>query len=185
VADIKAEILNLTGGHGAECVIGTFVCVSVSSVSCGGWHSHHYDRTDFVGSPDTMSVAMALLRKHGRLLVVGLFGGEARLPIPLVPLRAFTIKGSVCVRVGVYTLRLPDRTTLARTPGIHTGNYADLEELVAIVDKAKINLLSIVGERYHGLSQATTALTALRHGQIRGRALLLPSATLPHHHHLH
>lgn len=137
VADIKAEILNLTGGHGAECVI------------------------DFVGSPDTMSLAMALLRKHGRLLVVGLFGGEARLPIPLVPLRAFTIKG------------------------IHTGNYADLEELVAVVDKAKVNLLSIVGERYHGLSQATTALTALRHGQIRGRALLLPSATLPHHHHLH
>jgi alcohol dehydrogenase/propanol-preferring alcohol dehydrogenase len=41
-----------------------------------------------------MSLAMALLRKHGRLLVVGLFGGEARLPIPLVPLRAFTIKGS-------------------------------------------------------------------------------------------
>ncbi|ELR13429.1 alcohol dehydrogenase GroESlike domain containing protein [Acanthamoeba castellanii str. Neff] len=89
------------------------------------------------------------------------------------------------------TLRVADiKAEILNLTGGHgaecvIGNYADLEELVAVVDKAKVNLLSIVGERYHGLSQATTALTALRHGQIRGRALLLPSATLPHHHHLH
>lgn len=106
MADIKAEILNLTGGHGAECVIGTFLCrVRVRAcvrracracrACCAGLTlTSIIYLTDFVGSPDTMSLAMALLRKHGRLLVVGLFGGEARLPIPLVPLRAFTIKGS-------------------------------------------------------------------------------------------
>lgn len=42
--------------------------------------------------------------------------------------------------------------------------------------QARINLHSIVGERYHGLAQATTALTTLKQGKVRGRAILLPGA---------
>lgn len=86
--------------------------VSVSSSSSSS-------SSDFVGSPSTLHIGVHLLRKHGRLLLVGLFGGEARLSIPLVPLKALTIKG------------------------IHTGNYKDLVELVSLVDKV-ILIYSII-----------------------------------------
>ncbi|KAL6046963.1 alcohol dehydrogenase [Balamuthia mandrillaris] len=37
---------------------------------------------DFVGTPSTIDLAVSVLRKNGKLLVVGLLGGEAQIPIP-------------------------------------------------------------------------------------------------------
>lgn len=49
---------------------------------------------DFVNSSLTAPVAFAALRKGGRMIQVGLFGGELLIPTPLLPLKAVTVQGS-------------------------------------------------------------------------------------------
>jgi propanol-preferring alcohol dehydrogenase len=88
-----------------------------------------------------------MLRKRGRLVMVGLFGGSLELNLPLVPLRAFTLTGA------------------------YTGKFADLVELVAL---ARMNKIQSLVSRKFTLDQANSALEELRAGKIIGRAVINP-----------
>ncbi|MGI9386628.1 MAG: alcohol dehydrogenase, partial [Methyloligellaceae bacterium] len=49
---------------------------------------------DFVGNPKTASLAIGMLRKGGKLVVAGLYGGEFAYPLPYFPFRSVAIEGS-------------------------------------------------------------------------------------------
>ena len=67
--DAVAKVIELTGG-GARAAI------------------------DFVGAPQTARFGVDVLRKGGTLINVGLYGGAMSLPLPLMPLRSLTLRGS-------------------------------------------------------------------------------------------
>ncbi|HKX81258.1 MAG TPA: alcohol dehydrogenase [Nitrososphaera sp.] len=102
---------------------------------------------DFVNNQRTAPNSINMLRKRGKLVMVGLFGGSLELNLPLVPLRAFTLTGA------------------------YTGKFADLVELVEL---AKMNRIQSVVSRKFSLDDANTALEDLKAGKIIGRAVINP-----------
>jgi propanol-preferring alcohol dehydrogenase len=102
---------------------------------------------DFVNAPQTVKMGLAVLRKRGNLILVGLFGGSVALPLVTVPLKAITIQGA------------------------YTGNYNDMVELLELAKKGTIN--PIVSKRY-SLDEATVALEDLKQRKIIGRAVINP-----------
>ena len=121
--DPVQNVKGLTNGLGAEAVI------------------------DFVNNAKTAPNSFNMLRKRGRMVMVGLFGGSMELNLPLIPLRAFTLTGA------------------------YTGKYADLVELVEIAKKGKIQ--SVVSRRFK-LDEVNAALEELKGGKIIGRAVINP-----------
>lgn len=49
---------------------------------------------DLVGSSQSARIAYDSLSKSGKYIIVGLFGGDLTLSLPLIPMRALTIQGS-------------------------------------------------------------------------------------------
>lgn len=105
---------------------------------------------DFVGATATVELGMNLLRKGGRLVVVGLYGGSMEFSLPTLPLRSVSLMGS------------------------YVGSLKELEELMALARDLKLNPMQIV-PRTLGSTQAV--LEDLRAGRIRGRAVIIPSVT--------
>lgn len=102
---------------------------------------------DLVGNQETSSMAFDSLSKGGHLVSVGLFGGAANWPLPILAMKAITIQGS------------------------YVGSLPELQELVdLVVDK---NLDLIPTKTYH-LSKAGDALTELEDGNVVGRLVLTP-----------
>ena len=102
---------------------------------------------DFVNAPPTAKLALSILRKRGRLVMVGLFGGSVDLPLVTVPLKAITIEGA------------------------YTGTFGALEELVDLARKGTVK--PVVSKKY-GLDGANEALSDLKAGRIVGRAVINP-----------
>jgi len=102
---------------------------------------------DFVNSPMTVKPALDMLKKRGKLVLVGLFGGSIDLNLPLLPLKSQTIIGS------------------------YTGRLADLVDLVSLVKRKAVN--PVVSKTFK-LSQANNALEQLKAGKIIGRAVINP-----------
>ena len=102
---------------------------------------------DFVNNAKTAQTTINMIRKRGRLIMVGLFGGALELNLPLIPLRAFTLTGA------------------------YTGKFADLIDLVALAKSGKIQ--SVVSRKYK-LDDVNQALNELKDGKIIGRAVLNP-----------
>ncbi len=100
---------------------------------------------DLVNSTQTTTAAMAALAKGGKLILVGLYGGDLRIDLPLIPLRAVSIMGS------------------------YTGNLAELRELIQLAKTGKLKPLP-VATRPH--SQPNEALAELRGGKVTGRLVL-------------
>ena len=46
---------------------------------------------DFVGSEATFAFASASVRRGGRIIIVGLFGGAMTMPLPMFPMRAIAV----------------------------------------------------------------------------------------------
>jgi propanol-preferring alcohol dehydrogenase len=103
---------------------------------------------DFVNNNRTAPISINMLRKRGKLVMVGLFGGALELSLPVIPLRGFTITGA------------------------YTGSFNDLVELVNLAKTGKIK--SVVNRTYK-LDDANQALDDLRAGKIVGRAVLNPN----------
>lgn len=102
---------------------------------------------DFVNAPQTAKTGLAVLRKRGNLVLVGLFGGSVELQLVTIPLKAITIQGA------------------------YTGNYNDMVELLELAKKGTIK--QVISERYT-LDQATDALEKLKQRKIIGRAVINP-----------
>ena len=99
---------------------------------------------DLVGASQTAILGMAVLRKGGRYVLVGLFGGE--IPLSLVPVaqRALTIQGS------------------------YVGTVAELHDVVAL---AKADKLKPIPVETRSLDQVSRTLDELKAGTVVGRVV--------------
>jgi propanol-preferring alcohol dehydrogenase len=104
---------------------------------------------DFVGAQPTLATAAACIGNHGQITAVGLAGGE-------IPFRSEAIP--------TY---LPWGTTISRPYG---GTRRDLQEVVALAQKGDIE----VHVQRFDLADAAQVLDKLEHGQVSGRAVLVP-----------
>jgi D-arabinose 1-dehydrogenase-like Zn-dependent alcohol dehydrogenase len=100
---------------------------------------------DFVGSPATAALGLAALRKGGRYVICGLFGGELVHPLPPIAQRAIGIIGS------------------------YVGNLQELKEVVALAKKKKLKPTPV---EVRPADQASAALEDLKQGRIVGRVVL-------------
>lgn len=105
------------------------------------------DVLDFVSNPQTAELAFNLLTKGGHLVSVGLFGGAAPWPLPLIAMKALTIQGS------------------------YVGSLNELRELVKLVIENDISLIPV---STCGLSDLNIALTDLEQGRVVGRIVMTP-----------
>jgi len=103
---------------------------------------------DLVGSSDSARTGIDCLAKGGRLVVVGLFGGEVTISTPLFPLKSIIIQGS------------------------YVGSLDEMEGLLALVRRNGLPTLPIATRP---LDQADAALSDLRAGKVVGRVVLTPS----------
>jgi propanol-preferring alcohol dehydrogenase len=102
---------------------------------------------DLVGSAQTTALGFDCLAKGGKLVIVGLFGGAAPWPLPLIPIKAVTIQGS------------------------YVGNLIELTELLDLVRRKNVAPIPVTALP---LDQANAALQDLRAGNLVGRAVLTP-----------
>lgn len=105
---------------------------------------------DLVNGSGTAKAAHAALAKGGKLIMVGLFGGELNLALPFMPMRALTIQGSF------------------------VGAPADLRKLVELAQGGNLPKLPIetVPRR-----EADAALHRLKAGDVTGRLVLVAPET--------
>jgi D-arabinose 1-dehydrogenase-like Zn-dependent alcohol dehydrogenase len=104
---------------------------------------------DFVGSGSSFAFGFGTLRKGGRLVCVGLFGGATPIVPVMVAMKAVSVLGS------------------------YVGTLQDLRELIALAQDGSLPALAIT-ER--PLSEADPSLNDLRSGRVRGRIVLTPSS---------
>lgn len=104
---------------------------------------------DFVGAPATAQFGIDVLRKGGTLVVVGLFGGAAPIPLPLFPQRILTVRGS------------------------YVGDLHDITELMALVKAGKVPPIPI---KTRPLAEINHVLDDLRAGKVLGRVVVRPSS---------
>jgi propanol-preferring alcohol dehydrogenase len=103
---------------------------------------------DFVGSSATTKMAFDGLAKGGKIIVVGLFGGDITIPVPFIPMRAATIHGS------------------------YTGSLAELTELLKLVRKIPLPLVPTATTK---LENAQNVLNNLKANKVVGRVVLTPA----------
>src|ERR1700747_1577104 len=101
---------------------------------------------DFVGSPKTMEFGINILRKGGKLVMVGLYGGAYPISTVLFPFKMMTLEG------------------------FYVGTIEDLRELLALVQAGKVPPIPI---ETRPADQASAALSDLKSGgKVRGRVVL-------------
>jgi alcohol dehydrogenase/propanol-preferring alcohol dehydrogenase len=104
---------------------------------------------DLVNGTATARFAFPALDKGGKLIQVGLFGGELTLPLPIMAMRALTIQGS------------------------YVGNPKELRELVKLAQDGDLQALPVATIPQN---QANEALNRLRDGTVTGRLVLKAEA---------
>lgn len=102
---------------------------------------------DFVGSESSSALAVNLVRRTGQVVIVGLFGGEFRLPVPMFPLRSLQISGS------------------------YVAGLNELRELVSLAQRIKLPEIPL---ELRPLQQVNQALDDLAKGRVVGRVVLQP-----------
>ena len=102
---------------------------------------------DLVGSSATVNLGIASLKKGGEIVVVGLYGGELKLPIVYLPLRGMGLRGS------------------------YVGSLPELKELVALAEKGTLRPIKV---SRRNLAEASAALNDLKAGKVVGRTVLVP-----------
>src|SRR5262245_40227779 len=102
---------------------------------------------DFVGSEASSSLAVGLVRRTGQVVIVGLFGGEFRMPLPMFALKSLRITGS------------------------YVGSPNDLRELIALGQRMQLPQIPLDLRPLAGVNQA---LHDLAQGRVVGRVVLQP-----------
>jgi D-arabinose 1-dehydrogenase-like Zn-dependent alcohol dehydrogenase len=105
---------------------------------------------DFVGSGASFAFGFSTLRKGGRLVCVGLFGGATPIVPVMVAMKAVSVLGS------------------------YVGTLQDLRELMALANSSHDGTLPMLAISERPLAQADDALNDLRAGRVRGRVVLVP-----------
>ena len=104
---------------------------------------------DLVGSAATARLGIDSLIKGGKLIIVGLYGGEITMSLPPFPMRAITIQGS------------------------YTGSLTETSELIDLVKRTG---LPPVPTATRPLDDVNAVIGDLRAGKIVGRVVLTPVA---------
>ncbi len=100
---------------------------------------------DFVGEGDAVEKGLAMTRNAGFYYIVG-YGGKVDIPTINMITSEKTIVGNL------------------------VGTYPELVELMALADRGLVKLAT----RTYSLADANKALHDLHHGEVRGRAVLVP-----------
>lgn len=99
---------------------------------------------DFVGAESTANLGVACLRKGGRYVVVGLYGGEIPLSLVTLAQRAITIQGS------------------------YVGSLEELREVVALAQTGKLKPIPVA---YCSMGEVSEVLDRLKAGKVLGRVV--------------
>ena len=102
---------------------------------------------DFVGAGSTFAFGFGALRKAGKLVCVGLFGGSTPVVPAMVSMKAVSVTGS------------------------YVGSLQEMAELMAIARTGTLPDLPLTTQP---LASATQAIADLKAGRIRGRTILRP-----------
>jgi len=100
---------------------------------------------DFVGADSSTKYGASILTKAGKLVIVGLFGGNFSMPIPMFPIKAIGIEGSM------------------------VGSLEEMHELLDLAKAGKLNQLHL---EERPMQEAFNALTDLQKGNVVGRVVL-------------
>ncbi|MEM7685743.1 MAG: zinc-binding dehydrogenase, partial [Pseudomonadota bacterium] len=100
---------------------------------------------DTVGVPQTSRLSVHALVKMGRYVIVGLHGGDFKMPLPWLPQKALTVRGS------------------------YVGSCKDLKELIDLVRTGDVKEIPV---QTRPLSAASETLEDLKAGKINGRVVL-------------
>lgn len=148
VVDVDAKKLEAAKAQGAtDTVLASAEGTTQRIVeACGGPVA---GVVDLVNGTQTARFAFDALRKGGKLVQVGLFGGEMNIPLPLMPIRAITIQGS------------------------YVGNVKELRSLIDIAKQGKIPGIPV---ELTPQRNADAVLNRLKNGQITGRVVLVGEA---------
>jgi alcohol dehydrogenase len=102
---------------------------------------------DFVGSEKSFAFASQAVRRGGKVIIVGLFGGSIQMPLPMFPFRAISLNGSM------------------------VGSLDETTEMMALVRAGKVDPIPYTKRP---LKDASKTLDDLREGKIVGRVVLQP-----------
>lgn len=146
VADVDATKRSLARQSGADETIDNGAPDAVDKVRefTGGGAAA---AIDFVGRPETARFGLDVLRKGGKLIVVGLYGDALALPLVKMPLMVLTIQGS------------------------YVGTLQEMHEVMALARAGKVPPIPTASRP---LAEANAVLDELRNGQILGRVVLKP-----------
>ncbi|MGN6147559.1 MAG: alcohol dehydrogenase [Rhizomicrobium sp.] len=106
-----------------------------------------YAVVDFVGSEKTFAFASQAVRRGGKVIIVGLFGGAMSMPLPMFPFRTISIGGSM------------------------VGSLDETKEMMELVRAGKVDPIPYTKRP---LSEANKSLEDLVAGKITGRVVLTP-----------
>ena len=106
---------------------------------------------DFVGNEATYRFGNAVLRKGGKQIIVGLFGGMMKRPLIMFPLQARSIEGSF------------------------VGTFSEAKEMIALLRERRSQgkPLRVVPHHFQSISTASESLTELKEGKIIGRRVFI------------
>lgn len=146
VADIDDKKLELAKQAGAADVINSTASDAVKRLvaQTGGGVA---GAVDFVGAESSTKFGTSVLRKGGKLVIVGLFGGSFTVPVPMFPFRSWTVQGSM------------------------TGRLDELQELLELGRKGLVQSPPISNRP---LAQAGQTVEDLKAGRVMGRVVLHP-----------
>ena len=141
--DIDAAKLNAAENAGAAAIVHGGQAGGAEKIKqvAGG---PLYGAVDLVGTTETATLALAVLRKGGRLILVGLYGGEIPLSLVATIQRALTIQGS------------------------HLGSIDELKQVVALAREDKLRPIPI---QKRALSEVSRTLDELKAGAVVGRVV--------------
>jgi D-arabinose 1-dehydrogenase-like Zn-dependent alcohol dehydrogenase len=104
---------------------------------------------DFVGSPETLRLALDAVDLGGTVVSVGLFGGELPISTALLPIRQVTLRGS------------------------YVGSLQELQELVAIMQARPVQTVPVATRP---MAEVNAILADLEAGRVVGRTVMVPCA---------
>jgi D-arabinose 1-dehydrogenase-like Zn-dependent alcohol dehydrogenase len=102
---------------------------------------------DFVGAESSSALAVQVVRRGGMVVIVGLFGGEFRCPVPMFPLKSMAVQGS------------------------YGAGLNELRELIALAQRVTLPEIPLT---LRPLAEVNRSLEDLAAGRVVGRVVLQP-----------